>query len=61
MGTVAAVTAVPTFSPNESARQMNAVASFIGDERAAKVRAKWGQPLKAVVITSAGVLARETL
>lgn len=57
MGTVAAVTAVPTFSPNESARQMNAVASFIGDGRAAKVRAQWGRPLKAIVITGAGVLA----
>ena len=47
---------VPTFSPGAKARQMNAVASFLGDERAAKARAKWGRPLKAVVITSGGVL-----
>ena len=57
MGTIVAATAVPTFMPNESARQMNAVASLIGDERAAKVRAQWGKPLKAIVITGAGVLA----
>jgi len=47
---------VPTFHPDEKARQMNAVASFLGDERAAKARAKWGRPLKAVVITGGGVL-----
>ena len=56
MSTVAAVASVPTFAPNESARQMNAVANFIGDERAAKAKSKWGKPLKAVVITGAGVL-----
>lgn len=48
---------VPTFMPGESARQMNAFASFLGDERAAKARQKWGRPLKAVVITAGGVLA----
>lgn len=47
---------VPTFSPGEKARQMNAVASFLGDERAAKARAKWGRPLKAVLITGGAVL-----
>ena len=57
MTTVSMVASVPTFSPNEGARQMNAVASFLGDERAAKTRAKWGKPLKAVVITGAGVLS----
>jgi peptidyl-prolyl cis-trans isomerase B (cyclophilin B) len=56
LGTVGSISAVPTFSPNEKARQMNAVASFLGDERAAKARAKWGRPLKAVVITGGGVL-----
>ena len=56
MSTVAAVASVPTFSPNESARQMNAVAGFIGDERAAKARSQWGKPLRAVVITGAGLL-----
>jgi hypothetical protein len=30
---------------------------FIGDERADKVRRQYGRPLKAVVITEAGVLA----
>jgi peptidyl-prolyl cis-trans isomerase B (cyclophilin B) len=47
---------VPTFSPGAKARQMNAVASFLGDDRAAKARAKWGRPLKAVVITDGGAL-----
>ena len=47
---------VPTFSPGAKARQMNAVASFLGDDRAAKARAKWGRPLKAVVITDGGTL-----
>lgn len=47
---------VPTFSPDAKARQMNAVASFLGDERAAKARAKWGRPLKAVLITGGGVM-----
>jgi len=56
MMTVSTVASVPTFSPNEGARQMNAVAKFLGDERAAKTAAKWGKPLKAVVITGAGVL-----
>ena len=49
---------VPTFSPGAKARQMNAVASFLGDDRAAKARAKWGRPLKAVVITDGGTLNR---
>ncbi len=48
---------VPTFSPGASARQMNAFATFLGDERATKAKAKWGRPLKAVVITSGGTLA----
>ena len=50
------VVQVPTFSPGAKARQMNAVAGFLGDDRAAKARAKWGRPLKAVVITSGGLL-----
>jgi peptidyl-prolyl cis-trans isomerase B (cyclophilin B) len=31
--TVAALSGVPTFSPNASARQMNQFAMFVGDER----------------------------
>ena len=57
--TVAAIAAVPTFSPNASARQMNSFARFIGDGRAAKARGKWGTPLKAVLIVRTGVLEDE--
>ena len=53
---VRAITQVPTFSPNDNSRAFNQFASFIGDERAAKTRAKWGRPLQAVVIVQAGVL-----
>lgn len=53
---VAAITKVPTFTPNDNARAFNDFAQFIGDERAAKTRAKWGRPLQAVVITRAGLL-----
>ncbi|KAL4431600.1 hypothetical protein ABPG77_001442 [Micractinium sp. CCAP 211/92] len=53
---VAAITKVPTFTPNDNARAFNDFAQFIGDERAAKTRAKWGRPLQAVVITRAALL-----
>lgn len=53
---VASITQVPTFTPNENSRAFNQFASFIGDDRAGKTRAKWGRPLQAVVITKAGVL-----
>ncbi|KAL4458988.1 hypothetical protein ABPG75_013853 [Micractinium tetrahymenae] len=53
---VAAITQVPTFTPNDNARALNDFANFIGDERAAKTRAKWGRPLQVVVITRAGLL-----
>lgn len=56
LDTIGAISTVPTFSPGAKARQMNAVASFLGDDRAAKARAKWGRPLKAVVITDGGTL-----
>ena len=39
--TVSAIAAVPTFSPNASARQVNSFARFSGDGRAAKARGKW--------------------
>lgn len=47
---------VPTFLPKGNLKAYNEFASFIGDERAGKARAKWGKPLKAVVITGSGVL-----
>jgi peptidyl-prolyl cis-trans isomerase B (cyclophilin B) len=53
---VAAITQVPLFTPNDNARAFSKFASLIGDERAAKTRAKWGKPLQAVVIVAAGVL-----
>ena len=56
MDVVAAIAQVPTFTPDDNGRQFNALASFIGDERAAKTRAKWGRPLQPVVIVASGVL-----
>ncbi|PSC76546.1 peptidyl-prolyl cis-trans isomerase chloroplastic [Micractinium conductrix] len=53
---VAAITQVPTFTPNDNGRAFNQFANFIGDDRAAKTASKWGRPLQAVVITGCGVL-----
>ena len=51
-----AITSVPTFKPfNERIISFNKLASFLKDDRADRVRAKWGKPLKAVVITAAGM------
>jgi hypothetical protein len=47
---------VPTFTPDERGRALNMFASAIGDDRAAAVRRKYGRPLKAVVIMSAGLV-----
>ena len=33
----------------------NRLASFLGDDRAARAKSKWGKPLKAVVITNSGM------
>jgi len=54
--TLTAVTRVPTIKPNEQLEQMNAFAARLGDERALKARQQWGAPLKAVVITAAGMM-----
>lgn len=54
--TVTAIASQPTFKPNERIQAVNQLASLIGDERAARVRAKYGKPLKSVVITDVGVL-----
>ena len=54
--TMRAITSVPTFRPyNERVMSFNKLASFLKDDRADRVRAKWGKPLKAVVITAAGM------
>lgn len=54
--TMTAITSVPTFRPyNERIMSFNKLASFLKDDRADRVRAKWGKPLKAVVITAAGM------
>ena len=59
MTTLAAVAAVPSFQPDARSQQLNAFAKFIGDDRADKVRRRYGRPLKAVVITAAGVVGEE--
>lgn len=50
------VNTVPTFQPNDSLVAYNQFAEFIGDERATKARAKWGKPLKAVLIVNSGII-----
>eukprot|EP00884_Botryococcus_braunii_P009119 jgi/Botrbrau1/18208/Bobra.53_1s0067.1 len=54
--TVAAITRLPIFKPAERIQVLNKVASLIGDERAARVRAKYGRPLRSVVITDSGLV-----
>ncbi|KAI8475866.1 MAG: cyclophilin-like domain-containing protein [Monoraphidium minutum] len=56
ISTVAAVAAVPSFQPDARSQQLNAFAKFIGDDRADKVRRRYGRPLRAIVITSSGVV-----
>ncbi|KAL6761762.1 cyclophilin-like domain-containing protein [Haematococcus lacustris] len=56
MATVASIAQVPTFKPSDRSKQINMFAQSIGDDRAAGVRRKYGKPLKAVIITSAGEL-----
>lgn len=54
--TMTAIQSVPTFRPfNERVSSFNKLASFLKDERADRVRAKWGKPLKAIVIMGAGI------
>lgn len=53
---VAAVARVPTYTPLPSARTYNAIASAIGDNRAARAREAWTKPTQAVVFTATGVL-----
>eukprot|EP00887_Chlorella_sp_A99_P006674 scaffold3.g6674.t1 len=54
---VAAIAEVPTFRPlNDNIRAFNELGRLLGDSRASQTAAKWGKPLKAVVITAAGVL-----
>jgi peptidyl-prolyl cis-trans isomerase B (cyclophilin B) len=56
MDVVGKVASVPVFLPDGNLRAFNDLARFIGDERAGKSRAKWGKPLKAVVIVDSGAL-----
>jgi len=47
------ISQVPTFKPSDNARQLNVFAQSIGDDRAVRVRRKYGKPLKAVIIMQA--------
>lgn len=60
MDVVAAIAAVPAFVPSERIRQFNGFAELLGDERAAKGRATWFRPLRAIVIDDCGVMPPET-
>ncbi|KAL4535009.1 hypothetical protein Ndes2437A_g05752 [Nannochloris sp. 'desiccata'] len=54
---ISSISRVPTFQPPKgNGKAFNDLAKFIGDERASKTSAKWGKPLKAVLITGSGVL-----
>ena len=55
--TVVAVSEVPVFNPSEKVKALNAFAGAVGDERALRARQSWGRPLRAVVITGAGVIS----
>ena len=48
------IAAVPTFQPFGNSKTFNQLGQLLGDERASKTQAKWGKPLKAVVITGSG-------
>ncbi|GMH36750.1 hypothetical protein BSKO_04623 [Bryopsis sp. KO-2023] len=54
--TLFSVAEIPTYTPSEKLKAFNTFASSFGDERAARARASWGRPLKAVVILDSGVL-----
>ena len=51
---VAAVAALPALGPTPG--PFNALATALGDERGARARARFGQPLRLVVITKAGLV-----
>jgi peptidyl-prolyl cis-trans isomerase B (cyclophilin B) len=54
---ISSISRVPTFQPPKgNGKAFNDLAKFIGDERASKTSAKWGKPLKAVLITGSGML-----
>ncbi|CAL5226930.1 g9808 [Coccomyxa viridis] len=54
--TLARIATQQTFKPNQRIQQVNKLASLIGDDRAARTRAKYGKPLKPIVMTDVGVL-----
>jgi peptidyl-prolyl cis-trans isomerase B (cyclophilin B) len=51
---VASVSKLPALGPTPG--PFNALADLLGDERGARARARYGQPLRLVVVTKAGVL-----
>lgn len=57
MDAVIAAAAVPSFQPDARSQQLNRFAKMIGDERADNVRRQYGKPLRAIIISKAGVLA----
>lgn len=54
--TVSTIANVPTYAVDKRIQWMNQFAETIGDERAAKARARWTKPQKPVVITACGLL-----
>lgn len=53
---LARIVATPVIKVGGALESYNKFAEFIGDERAAKAKSKWGSPLQAVVIMDAGLL-----
>mgnify|MGYP000742348571 FL=1 len=53
---VRALATVPTYKPGERIRQLNELATFLGDERASNARNFWYRPLTALYISDCGEL-----
>jgi peptidyl-prolyl cis-trans isomerase B (cyclophilin B) len=54
MDVVSELAGVPTIRKNETLATYNALAKFLGDDRADKAKSRWGKPLVAVLIMDAG-------
>eukprot|EP00891_Asterochloris_glomerata_P008074 jgi/Astpho2/8074/Aster-03021 len=59
LDTISEILQVKRFGPassNDRVAAFNALAGLLRDKRAAQAKARWGRPLKSIVITSSGVM-----
>ena len=59
LDTMSEILQVKRFGPASSTDRVaafNALAGLLRDKRAAQAKARWGRPLKSIVITSSGVM-----